>query len=347
MPNILLIKTSSMGDVLHNLPVVSDICKHFPNVNIDWVAEESFATLPTLHPRIRNVIPVAIRRWRKSWWSSRTEIRATCDSLRDSHYDFALDTQGLFKSALITRCANSPRCGYDWGSAREPIASLFYDRTFSVTKDLHAVERNRRLAGLALGYTPIGIPDYGIQAPPLNLPWLSPTNGCPRSPLPNPLPQAGEGANDSLREFHIQPYVVLLHATSRDDKLWDEANWITLGTQFARDGYQLILPWGSAKEKSRSELLADAIPKAICPPQLNLLEAAALLGNAHAVIGVDTGLSHLAAALNVATIGIYTATDPGLTGLYAGDRAINLGGKHLSPSVDEVLQTLAQLHKHA
>jgi heptosyltransferase-1 len=223
---------------------------------------------------------------------------------------------------------------------------LFYDRTFSVTKDLHAVERNRRLAGLALGYTPIGIPDYGIQAPPLNLPWLSPTNGRTRSPLLNPLPQAGEGTNDSLREFHIQPYVVLLHATSRDDKLWDEANWITLGRQLANDGFQLVLPWGSAKEKSRSERLTAAIPKAICPPQLNLIEAAALLGNAHAVIGVDTGLSHLAAALNVATIGIYTATDPGLTGLYAGDRAINLGGKQASPSVDEVLQTLAQL-QHA
>jgi heptosyltransferase-1 len=319
MTNILLIKTSSMGDVLHNLPVVSDICKHFPNVTIDWVAEESFATLPTLHPRIRNVIPVAIRRWRKSWWSSRTEMRATCVGLRDSHYDFVLDTQGLFKSALITRCASSPRCGYDWSSAREPLASLFYNRTFSVAKDLHAAERNRRLAGLALGYTPTDIPNYGIQAPPLNLSWLSPTS----------------------------PYVVLLHATSRDDKLWDEANWVALGWQLAKDGFQLVLPWGSTKEKSRSERLTAAIPKAVCPPQLNLIEAAALLGNARAVIGVDTGLSHLAAALNVPTIGIYTATDPGLTGLYAGDRAINLGGKLLSPPVDKVLQTLAQLDIHA
>ena len=319
MTNILLIKTSSMGDVLHNLPVVSDLCKHFPNVNIDWVAEESFAALPTLHPKIRNVIPVAIRRWRKSWWSSRNEIRATCDHLRDSHYDFALDTQGLFKSALISRCANSPRCGYDWSSAREPIASLFYDRTFSVVKDIHAVERNRRLAGLALGYTPTDIPDYGIQAPPLNLSWLSPAS----------------------------PYIVLLHATSRDDKLWNEANWIALGVQLAKDGFQLVLPWGSAKERARSERLTTVIPKAICPPRHNLSEAAALLANAHAVIGVDTGLSHLAAALNVSTIGIYTATDPGLTGLYAGGRAINLGGKLLSPPVDKVLQTLAQLHKHA
>jgi heptosyltransferase-1 len=319
MPNILLIKTSSMGDLLHNLPVVSDICKHLPASTIDWVTEESFAALPTLHPRIRNVIPVAIRRWRKSWRSSHAEIRAACGKLRNSHYDFALDTQGLLKSALITRCANSPRCGYDWSSAREPIASLFYDHKFFVAKNLHAVERNRRLAGLALGYTPIGIPDYGIQAPPLNLPWLLPT----------------------------PPYVVLLHATSRDDKLWDEANWITLGRQLTNDGFQLVLPWGSAKEQARSERLTATIPKAICPPQLNLIEAAALLGNAHAVIGVDTGLSHLAAALNVPTIGIYTATDPGLTGLYAGDRAINLGGKQASPSVDEVLQTLALLYKHA
>lgn len=316
--NILLIKTSSLGDVLHNLPVVTDIYKHFPDANIDWVAEENFAALPALHPKVHNIIPVAIRRWRKSWWVSRSEMHTACRKLRDQHYDFALDTQGLFKSALITRCANSPRCGYDWNSAREPIASLFYDRTFTVAKDLHAVERNRRLAGLALGYTPTGAPDYGIQAPPLGLPWLTQTS----------------------------PYVVLLHATSRDDKLWSEINWIALGTQLARDGYQLILPWGSTKEQARSERLAAAIPNAICSPRLNLTEAAALLGHARAVIGVDTGLSHLAAALSAPTIGIYTATDPGLTGLYAGDLAVNLGGKHLSPQVDEVLQTLAQLQKH-
>jgi heptosyltransferase-1 len=139
---------------------------------------------------------------------------------------------------------------------------------------------------------------------------------------------------------------VLLHATSRDDKLWDEANWIALGRQLTIDGFQLALPWGSAKENARSERLTAAIPNAICPPRLNLIEAAALLGHAHAVVGVDTGLSHLAAALNVPTIGIYTATDPGLTGLYAGKRAVNLGGKHASPSVDEVLLTLTQLLAH-
>lgn len=318
MQNLLLIKTSSLGDVLHNLPVVTDICKHFPDINIDWVVEESFAALPALHPKVQHVIPVAIRRWRKSWWASRGELRNICHTLRARHYELALDTQGLLKSALITRCAPSPRCGMDWNSAREPLASLFYDRTFFVPKDQHAVERNRQLAGQALGYTPMGAPDYGIVAPATPLPWLT----------------------------RSEPYVVLLHATSRDDKLWEEAQWIELGKIFAQQGMHLVLPWGSAREKTRSERLAAAIPNAISPPRLNLVEAAALLGHAKAVIGVDTGLSHLAAALNVPTIGIYTATDPKLTGLHAGKLAINLGGKNESPSVGEVLSALTQLLKH-
>lgn len=315
MPDILLIKTSSLGDVLHNLPVVTDICRQFPDAKIDWVVEESFAALPALHPKVRNIIPVAVRRWRKSWWSSRTEMQSVFRKLRDQPYDLTLDTQGLFKSALITRCAKQPRCGFDWHSAREPIASLFYDHTFFVAKDQHAVERNRQLAGLALGYIPLGAPDYGIQSPPLELPWLARTS----------------------------PYIVLLHATSRDDKLWPEVNWIALGKQLTRDGFQLVLPWGNTRENARSERLAAAIPNAVSPPRLDLIEAAALLGHAQAVIGVDTGLSHLAAALDVPTIGIYTATDPGLTGLHAGNRAVNLGGKQTSPSVAEVLQTLAKL----
>ena len=317
-PAIILIKTSSLGDVLHNLPVVTDICTHYPQAKIDWVVEENFSALPALHPKVRNIIPVALRRWRKAWWASRGEIKAACRTLRAQHYDLALDTQGLLKSALINRCTNQPRCGMDWSSAREPLASLFYDRTFFVPKAMHAVERNRQLAGLALGYTPVGEPNYGIQIPAATLPWLK----------------------------HSDPYVVLLHATSRDDKLWEETNWITLGKTLAAQGLQLVLPWGSEKEKVRSDRLAKAIPNAIIPPRLSLNEATALLGHAQAAIGVDTGLSHLAAALNIPTIGIYTATDPGLTGLYAGKLAVNLGGKQNSPTVDEVLFTLGELRKH-
>jgi heptosyltransferase-1 len=315
--NIVLIKTSSLGDVLHNLPVVSDICRYVPDACIDWVVEEGFAPLPALHPGVSRVIPVAMRRWRKSLWRSCGEMRAVCRSLRANHYDLALDTQGLLKSALIARCIRAPRCGFDRNSAREPLASLFYDRTYRVEKNLHAVERNRQLAGQALGYTPQGAPDYGIRAPALNLPWLPP-----------------------------EPYTVLLHATSREEKLWDEANWIALGKRLGQMGMRVVLPWGSAEEQARSERLRAAIPGAICPPAIGLNEAAALLGGARATVGVDTGLSHLAAALGVPTVGIYTASDPGLTGLHAGKSAINLGGKQQTPEVEEVMVALLRVGLH-
>lgn len=312
--DILLIKTSSLGDVLHNLPVISDIRQHVQGAGIDWIVEESFAALPALHPGVSCIIPVAIRRWRTAWWSSRHEIRAACKAIRAGRYDLALDTQGLLKSALLTRCAQTLRCGFARDSAREPLASLFYDRTYSVSKTMHAVERNRLLAGMALGYIPQGLPDYGIHAPDVPLPWLPAT-----------------------------PFAVLLHATSREDKLWAEENWIALGTRLHKAGLNLVLPWGNESERSRSERLTQSIPGAICAPRLDLREAAALLGRAQAVVGVDTGLSHLAAALDVPTIGIYTATDPGLTGLYAGLRAVNLGGMGKPPSVDEVTAQLAAL----
>ena len=306
-----------MGDVLHNLPVVTDICRHAPHAHIDWVVEENFSLLPKLHPRVNRAIPVAIRRWRKSLWQSRSEIQTACRDLRTGHYDFALDTQGLLKSALVTRCIHATRCGFDWNSAREPISSLFYDRSYFVAKDQHAVERNRQLAGQALGYTPQGEPDYGIHAPDLALPWLP-----------------------------AKPYAVMLHATSHNDKLWNEENWVALGKYLHQIGIRSVLPWGSAQEKMRSERLCLAINDAICTPGINLNEAAMMLGHAKAVIGVDTGLSHLAAALGVPTIGIYTATDPGLTGLHAGKSAINLGGKQSPPTIAEVCAVIEQVTAH-
>lgn len=311
--SVLLVKTTSLGDVLHNLPVVTDILQHFPQARIDWVVEESFATLPALHSGVQAAIPVAIRRWRKSLWSSRDEIRTVCRELRARHYDLALDTQGLLKSALIARCTlAATRCGFAWDSAREGVASLFYDRRFSVPGGQHAVERNRQLAGLALGYLPEGAPDYGIRPPAIGrFGWLP------------------GGA-----------YAVLLHATSRADKQWQEANWIELGLYFYQNNIRCVLPWGSETEHARSVRLAAAIPQAITPPRLNLNEAAALLGNAQYVVGVDTGLAHLAAALDVPTVGIYVTTDPSLTGLYAGRHAVNLGNIGSAPDVTTVIAAL-------
>lgn len=316
-PRILLVKTSSLGDVLHNLPVVSDIVRHYPGAQIDWMVEEGFSALPKLHPALRNVVPVAMRRWRGRLMSAACwrEIAAFRHTLATQHYDIAIDTQGLLKSALLMRGACGLRCGFDRHSAREPLAASLYQRTFAVAAGQHAVERNRQLAAQALGYALESRADYGIRPPTSAHPaWLT------------------EGQ-----------YMVLLHATSRADKLWDEANWIVLARALHEKKIRCVLPWGSVAEQARSQRLAGAIPDAITPPRLNLDEAASLLGGAQVVIGVDTGLAHLAVALDVPTVGIYTATDPALTGLYAGTNIANLGGINRAPDVAVVLGALQRM----
>lgn len=312
----MLVKTSSLGDVVHNLPMVSDIHALFPDAEIDWVVEESFAAIPALHPGVSAVLPVALRRWRKTPFARRThdEIRACIHGLQEKTYDIVLDSQGLLKSALIARLTRGSRAGLDRKSAREPLAALFYDYAVSVEKNRHAVERNRLLAGKVLGYVPETPVDYGITAPDAALPWL---------------PDA--------------PCVVLLHATSRDDKLWPESRWEVLGAHFNAQGVRCVLPWGNDAERARSLRLAERIAHSIVTPRLTLNDAAALLARARVVVGVDTGLAHLAAALNVPVVALYCATEPGLTGVHTSNaRAINLGGVGNPPTVAEVINAAEQ-----
>jgi heptosyltransferase I len=315
MKSILLVKTSSLGDVVHNLPVASDIHAAFPDARIDWVVEEDFAVIPGLHGAVREVIPAAVRRWRSRWWQrgTRAEISAFLRRLRARTYDAVIDTQGLLKSALIARAARGTRFGLDWKSSREPL-SLFFDRTFGVARTLHAVERNRTLAAEALEYGMGAGVDYGLRAPAVESAWRPPRH-----------------------------YAVLLHATSAAAKLWPEACWGELGEYFQRRGICPVLPWGSAAERDRSERIAARLPGATVPPALRLDEAAALLARAQAVIGVDTGLTHLAAALGAPTIGIYCATDPAATGIYGCARARNVGGMGQVPSIDEATAALDSL----
>ncbi len=316
MPKILLVKTSSLGDVVHNLPVVTDIHAHVSNASIDWVVEENFADIPAMHPGVNRVIPVALRRWRKAPFSAsvRTKVAAFREQLAATRYDFILDTQGLIKSAVITRLASGTRYGYAWDSAREPLAALFYKLTFTVPKALHAVERNRILAGKAFGYQPASGPIYGILPPTISLPWL---------------PQ--------------QPYAVLLHATSRADKQWRVVNWLELGEYFNSIGMACILPWGSDAEHVQSALLSKGIASSIIPPRLTIREIAALLSGARIVVGVDTGIAHLAAALNVPIVAIFCASDPALTGVYTSGPATNLGNYGAPPSIAETIATVERL----
>lgn len=315
MPRILLVKTSSLGDVVHNLPVASDIESAFPGAEIHWVVEEAFAAIPGMHPAVSRVVPVALRRWRKSWLGrdTRRELGAFVRALRATRYDAVIDTQGLLKSALIARAARGRRYGLDWRSSREPLR-LFYDRTFDVPRERHAVERNRSLAARALQYAAPAQARYAITAPQAHHAWLA----------------AGAHAT-------------FMHATSSADKLWPEEQWISLGTALAREGLGAVLPWGTDEERRRSERLAQRIPGAVTPPRLDLRDIASVLARSRCAIGVDTGLTHLAGALGVATVGIYTVTDPALTGLHACARALNVGGVRATPGADEVLQALRQL----
>lgn len=309
---ILLVKTSSLGDVIHNLPVASDLAAHFPGIGIDWVVEEGFIDTPRLHPAVQRVIPVALRRWRGRLLSRATwrEMAAFLDVLKARDYDAVLDTQGLLKSALIASRARGEKLGHAADSAREPAAARFYDRTFSVPRNLHAVERNRRLAAAALGYPLDGLPlDYGIAARPLVAPWLPGSK-----------------------------YAVLLTATSRADKEWPEPHWQALGAVLIAMGLSCVLPGGSSAERSRAERIAARLGgRAVATPPMTLAELAGLLGGAQIVVGVDTGLVHLAAALGRPTVALYRASDPALTGVLAGRQAINLGGPGASPSAGSVV----------
>ena len=309
---VLLVKLSSMGDVLHSLPVVSDLARAFPDIEIDWVTEAPYASLVALHPKVRRAISTHLRDLKKRWWSPTawSAFLETKSQLGTNKYDVILDTQGLIKSAYIARCAKGQIAGYARGSARERSAALFYDRHVVVPRNLHAVERNRRLAAGIFGYALTNAVDYGLRPPII-----------------------------ATHPVSAQPYVVLLHATSRTDKMWPESRWIDLGRRFYENGVGVVLPWGNTIERGASERLAAAIPTAIVPAAMSLIDAAGLISRSIGVVGVDTGLTHLAVALARPSVGLYLTTSPTLTGLYGSNLAINLGGgsqqQPLVPGVDE------------
>ena len=320
-----------MGDVIHNLPVVNDILQHIPNVQIDWVVEESFADIPTLHPAVQRVIPVAMRRWRKQLFSKATwqEIRAVKETLANSSYDAVIDTQGLLKSAWLAHYANGPLMGYDWQSIREPLASLFYGKRFTISYQQHAVTRNRTLAAMSLDYpVPNDAPDYGIAK--------NDASGD----------RMDIGSQSTLIKGN---YIIGLHGTSRDSKLWPVEQWAKLGQALNAQGFALALPWATPAELERAIAISGQVEYCTVLPKLSIGAIAGVIAGAVSAVGVDTGLSHLAVALNIPTIAIYTDTNPELTGVMAGRfaPAINLGGIGQIPAADEVLQHLKKIIRGA
>lgn len=285
---VLVVKTSSMGDVIHTLPAVSDAARAISGIVFDWVVEEQFAEIPAWHPDVESVIPVAIRRWRKAplRFFSGDEWPLLRSRLRQHDYDCIIDAQGLVKSAVLAPLARGKRCGYDRHSAREPLASLAYQLTVAVAKNQHAVERTRELFAKVLDYQkPDTPPDYGID-------------------------------RQRFGELADPPYILFLHGTTRDDKHWPDDYWLTLCRLLCDAGFQVKLPWWSDAEHRRARIIADAHPRAEVLSRTHLAGMAATIAAARAVVAVDTGLGHLAAALAVPTLSLYGPTSPARVGAY-------------------------------
>ncbi|MER8747774.1 lipopolysaccharide heptosyltransferase I [Mesorhizobium sp. M1050] len=284
---VLIVKTSSMGDVIHTFPAVEDTSLNRPDISFDWCVEEAFAGIVALHPAIDRIHTVAIRRWRKAPFDGGTwrEAAALRRTLRECRYDLVIDAQGLLKSALVARQAGAPIAGFDRSSAREPSATLFYDVAYPVSRNLHAIERTRQLFGLALGYRPdLSTLDSGIVPPAGTLAGI-----------------AGKTA-------------FLLHGTSREDKKWPVQDWIETARLLVERGMTPVTTWSNEREMAVAEAIAKAVPSTVVVPKSPLAEIAAIIGRSTLVIGADTGLTHLASAFGLPTVAVFLATEPGLTG---------------------------------
>ena len=314
MSDILFIKTSSLGDVIHQMPALTEARRQRADARFAWVVEEAFAPLVRLHPDVAEVIPVAWRRWRNSLAAPATlaEIAANMRALRAQAYDTIIDSQGLLRTGIMARVARGRRHGYDRHSIREPLAAVFYDVRHRVSRALHAVERNRILAGLALGYVPQGAPDYGLE-------------------------------RARLTAAPAKTYAVLLHATARPEKEWPEGDWIALGQALARKGVDLMLPWGRDTERERAERIAAALPQAQVPARQPIDAVARLIAGASFVVGVDTGLLHLAAALGVPLVAIFAGSKPVLTAPVGSGPIAVLGSPGAPPTVADVVRAVERV----
>jgi heptosyltransferase-1 len=295
---ILIVRLSSFGDVVHTFPALTDLASVHPDLDVDWLVDESFAAIAGLHPAVNEVIAIPERRlrWPPTRWPAylraRRELR---HKLRSGSYDLVVDLQGLIKSATVARLAKAPIAGYDATSIREPAASRFYQRKHAVPKDLHAVERSRSLLAAAIGYeVPGGKGSFGLA--------IGDTQALPDLP---------------------GRFCVHIHSASWPSKHWLEENWRQLLQHLAARDFAVVLPWGSDEEKERAIRIAAADTGAlVLPHRLDGATLATVIGQAECAVGVDSGLMHLATALGVPGIWLFGPTDPALTGPYGENQLI-------------------------
>jgi heptosyltransferase-1 len=343
-PKILLVKLSSLGDVLHNLPIVWDLRKRLPNAQIDWIVEEAY--VPLLAPLqttenfrgIDRIIPIALRRWRKNLWSLRTwqEFFAMRQQLQATSYDVILETQGLLKSALVCALAKKSDAAIVAGlgnateySGYEPLARTFYTQSVHVSVKYHAIDRSRQVMCSAFDWPLLNRADEP--------PHFYPTE------LINQIPVLAIEGLKKATDGSVMPYIVCFHSTARAAKRWPNESWVDLGKALANQGYQLIFPWGSTAERKVSESIASQIPGAIVPRAISIEEAYALIAYAALTIGVDTGLTHLAAILGKPTVELYCDSPKWKTEGYWSGNIANLGDFKSIPQANAVLHAAQDL----
>ena len=288
---VLLVKTSSLGDVVHALPAVTEALSRSSDLQLDWLVEEKFRDIPDKHEGVHEVIPVAIRRWRADWFGAWPEVKALIKRLRSAHYDLVIDSQGLLKSALITSFLNGETHGYDRESIRESLACLFYSKKHLVDKTLHAVYRQKQLLAASLGYRANEVIDCGLAVP--------------------------TSKNKTI---------MLLHGTTWPSKEWPESAWIELANQIRQDGFEVIAPAGNKQERERATRILGGRRGLL--DQLSLGGLMSEMQRCAGAVAVDTGLGHLAPALGVPVVGLFGSTNPELTGIL-GPHSQSIASNHL------------------
>ena len=313
MQRVLIVKTTSMGDVIHTMPVVADLKRAFPACQIDWMVEAPFADLVQLNADVSHVVPVALRAWRKQGWGEvlrqRSHLR---EKLALTPYDAVIDLQGLLKSVFLAKSAKGPFMGGTFRSTKESLACFFYDRRGGCDLDAHAVERLRQIVANLFNYALEGAPDFGLKQ--------------------------YRHATSQQSDHRGAPCVWFLHATARSEKSWPIQNWKGLARRYTDEGMQVFLPWGTEAERLQAENIAKGLPKVTVLPKMSLSVLCQRMASAQLVVGVDTGLTHLAAALYLPMVALYFATPQWRYAPLFNPEAINLGDVGLVPSLDEVYE---------
>lgn len=339
-PKVLLVKLSSLGDILHNLPIVWDLRARLPEAQIDWVVEEAYVHLLTpLLSRdgfkgIDRIIPFGLRRWKKNLFTLATwkKFFAFRKTLQATTYDVLIETQGLLKSAIVCSLAKRSSGAVVAGLANatefsgyEPLARSFYNQSVQVPTQCHAVDRSRWVMCSALDWP------------------LLDRSDAPQFYSKEFVASIPKATVEDLKT----PYILCFHSTAREAKRWSNEGWVALGRDLSARGYQLVFPWGNAAEKAVSQSLAAQIPGSLVPPAFSIEDAFSVIAGAALTVGVDTGLTHLAAVLDKPTIEIYCDSPSWKTEGYWSSRICNLGDMHSPPSAQEVLEASLKLLQQA